>query len=226
MKRLSILFALALLTQAQGTAQQNYDIEVSANSGYVLPTSPMAFSNYWKMQYGGGIGVGLPLSESVTLLGSAEYYQFELKPEGVSDGFHTQYMRDIWAFTSVSLAPTAGKSSVMSASANIRFTPSTQTAVLSPYFLSGVGAMKLSLSEISLPTQSVITVNGNAISMTALQTITGGDQTSVLVQFGVGLDVHVADNVLVFGEARFVHGFSKGLGTSYMPLTAGLKFRL
>ncbi len=226
MKRLSILFALVLLTLTPVSAQQQSGIEVSLSSGYVLPSSPMTFSNYWKMQYGVGVGVGIPMSETVTLVGSVEYYKFALKPAGISSSFDTQYMRDIWAFTDVSLAPTADPSSVASASATIRFSPSHRSGPLSPYVLAGVGVMSLSLGEISLPTTSVMTANGSNISMTALQTITGGSTTSALAQFGVGLDVHMTSLVNLFVEARYVHGFSNGLGTSYIPLTAGINVRL
>ncbi len=226
MKRFSILFVLVLLTLTQGSAQQHTGIEVSLSSGYVLPASPMTFSNYWKMQYGGALGVGMPLSETVTLFGSVEYYKFALKPEGVSSGFNTEYMRDIWVFTDVSMNPTADPSSVISASANIRVAPAGVSGWLSPYVTAGVGVMSLSLAELSLPTTSVIAAGGSTISMTALQNITGGKETSALVQFGVGIEAHLSAMVDAFVEARYTHGMSKGLGSSYIPLTAGLKFHL
>jgi opacity protein-like surface antigen len=226
MKRLSILFVLAVMMTGEGFAQRNSGVEVIVSSGYLLPSSPMTFSNYWKMQYGGGIGAGIALSPSVTLLGAVEYYRFTLNATGVGDSYDTKYMRDIWAFTDVSLTPAADPSSVLSVSANLRVSPAGTSGVLSPYVTAGAGVMRVSLGKISLPTRSVVSVDGSDIAMTAQQSITGGNETSPLVQVGVGLDVHVTAVMIFFVEARYAHGFSKGLGTSYVPLTAGMKISL
>ena len=107
MKRSTVLLALLLLTISVGYAQQNEGIEVSVSSGYVIPSSPMTFANYWTMQYGGGLSAGMPLSPSITLIGSFEHYQFKLNKDGVNNGFDTNYMRDIWIFKSVSMNPSA-----------------------------------------------------------------------------------------------------------------------
>ena len=111
MKRIIFLFLL-LLAVTIGNAQQSSGIEVSVSSGYVLPSSPMTFADYWNVQYGGGLRAGFPLSQSTTLVGSVEYYQFKLNQDGVTKGFDTQYMRDIWLFQNVSLNPSADPTSV------------------------------------------------------------------------------------------------------------------
>ena len=226
MKRISFLFLLLLLAMAIGNAQQDSGIEVSVSSGIVLPSSPMAFANYWNVQYGGGLRAGFPLSESITLVGSLEHYQFKLNHDGVNKGFDTQYMRDIWIFKSVSMNPTADPSSVTSVSANLRFTPSKLTGILSPYFIGGVGVMRFSLSEIKLPTTSVLLVNSGDISMTAQQTITGGVQTSAFFQFGMGFDIQLSQSFDLIVEARYASGLNNGLRTTYVPITGGIKMRL
>ena len=226
MKRLSILFVLALLTVTPGNAQQDPGLEVSVSSGIVLPSSPMTFSNYWNAQYGGGLRAGYPLSRSVTLVGAVEYYQFKLNQNGVANGFNTSYMSDIWIFKSVSLNASADPSSVTTVSANLRFAPSKLTGTVSPYFIGGVGVMRFSLSEIKLPTTSVLSVNGSDIAMTAQQTITGGAETSAFFQLGMGFDIRVSQAFDVVVEARYASGLNSGLRTTYVPITGGIKLRL
>jgi hypothetical protein len=226
MKRLSILFVLVLLTVTPGNAQQDYGLEISASSGYVIPSSPMTFANYWNVQYGGGLRAGYPLSSSITLVGSFEYYQFKLNNDGVNKGFNTPYMRDIWIFKSVSLSASADPSSVTTASANLRVAPSKLTGFLSPYFIGGVGVMRLSLKEIKLPTTSVLSVNGSDIAMTAQQAITGGAETSAFFQFGMGFDIRLSQSFDAIIEARYASGLNSGLRTTYVPITGGIKLRL
>lgn len=226
MKRSGILFVLVLLTMMVGNAQQTHAVEVSVSSGVVFPSSPMTFADYWTMQYGGGVQVGFPISQSITLLGSVEYYQFKLNENGLSKGFDTNYMRDIWIFDRVSLSATADPSSVTAVSANVRVAPSGLSGLLSPYFIGGVGIMRFSLGEIKLPTTSVLSINGSDVSMTAQQTVTGGVETSAFFQFGMGFDARVTQMFDVFVEARYASGLNKGLHTIYVPVTGGIKMRL
>jgi hypothetical protein len=186
----------------------------------------MTFANYWSMQYGGGLQVGVPVSQTITLFGSVEHYQFKLNQQGINEGFNTDYMRDIWIFKSVSLNPSADPSSVTTVAANVRVTPSRLSAVLSPYFVGGLGVLRFSLSEIKLPTTSVLSVNGSDIAMTAQQGVTGGVETSVFFQFGMGFDVRLTQSFDMFVEARYASGLNSGLRTTYMPITGGIKMRL
>ncbi len=226
MKRLHIQFLLALLIVAPAAAQDGMSLEVTLGSGYVMPSSPMTFANYWNMEYGGVLGAGMKISPSVTLHGSLEYYRFALDEAGVAESYDTRYMRDIWAFNDVSLKPSGEASSVIAASANVRVAPSGLTGIVSPYLTAGIGVMHFSLGEISAPVTSVLSINGSEIAMTANQKITGGKETSPFFQGGIGLDIHLSAAMTAFIEARYAHGFSKGLGTSYVPLTAGIKFGL
>lgn len=223
MKRSGLFFILAVVAITIGNAQQVSDFEISAGTGLVFPSSPMTFANYWEMQYGGGLGVGMRLSESMTLSGSFEYYRFKLDKKGVRDAFNANYVRDIWIFKSVSMKPSAGPSSVTTVSANIRVAPAGVSGWLSPYFVGGVGVMYFSLSKIDMPTTSVLSVGGSDISMTAQQTVTGGTETALFFQYGFGLDIRLMESVVGFIEARYVNGLNKGLGTSYIPVTGGIK---
>jgi opacity protein-like surface antigen len=226
MKRFCMLVALAMVTVTPGYAAPPGDLELMVSSGVVFPESPMTFRGYWTMQYGAGIGVGIPLSPSVTFVGSFEYYSFKLNEDGVSEDFDPEYAREIWAFNDVTLIPAAVPSSVTAISANMRVAPVLTNGPLSPYFLVGIGAMRFSLSEISMPMTSRLVLDNSAVSMTAATRITGGTQTAVLLQGGVGLDIRLSSLLNVFIEARFVRGLTEGLGAAYVPLTAGVKLQL
>jgi opacity protein-like surface antigen len=135
-------------------------------------------------------------------------------------------MRDIWIFKSVSMNPSADPSTMTTVSANLRFAPSGISGSLSPYFTGGVGVMRFSLSEISLPTTSVLTAGGSDISMTAQQSVTGGVETSAFFQFGMGFDIRLTQSFELFVEARYASGLNKGLHTAYVPITGGIKMSL
>lgn len=225
MNRFGTVLLLSLFAAAAGCAQEASAIDVSASSGYVVPSSPMTFANYWKMQYGGGFGVGLPLSPSITLIGSVEYYRFTLDESGVSKRFDTKYMRDIWIFTGVTMSPTAEPGSIVTVGVNVRVRPSGMSGVLIPYAIAGGGLMRFALSEIALPTTSILTINSTSIAMTAEQRIAGGTETAAFLQGGVGFDLDVTETIRPFVEARYVFGFGKGVSASYAPLTAGIRMR-
>jgi hypothetical protein len=226
MKRFCTVVVLAMVMVTPGYSAPPGDLELVVSSGVVFPESPMTFRGYWTMQYGGGLGVGIPLSPSITLVGSFEFYSFTLDEDGVSQTFDTEYAREIWAFDDVSLIPLAGSSSVAAISANIRVAPLPTTSLLSPYFVAGLGAIRFSLSEIALPMASHLVLDNSAVSMTAATRITGGTQTAALFQGGLGLDIRLSSMLNVFIEARFVRGLTQGVGVAYVPLTAGVKLQL
>lgn len=226
MKKLRICFSFILLAITIGSAQESSNIEFSLSSGFAFPSSPMSFSDYWKMQYGGGIGAGIALSQSITISGNVEYFQFALDNDGVNEGFDTKYMRDIWVFNNVSLKPSADPSSVMTLSANMRIVPSGVSGSFTPYFVMGAGVMRFSLSEITLPTKSIISVGGSDITMVAKQRIIGGDETAPFLQLGMGMSYRLLESLNVFVEARYSRGLNKGLGTTYVPLVVGVKFHM
>jgi hypothetical protein len=226
MRRISAVILFTGMMLAVAGAQESGGVEASLTSGYVFPSSPMAFANYWTIQYGGGLQVGIPLSESVSMVGSFEYYRFKMSETGVSEGFDVEYVRDIWIFDRVSLSPSADASSVIALSANLRVAPSPRAGSLSPYFTAGFGVMQLSIGEISLPVTSVLTVGGNNISMTAQNRIVGGKETALLLQSGIGIDLNVSESLSAFLEARYALGLTKGHSTSYIPLNIGLKYHL
>lgn len=223
MKRTGSAIILMLVSLTLTSAQESSGITVFASSGVVVPSSPMAFANYWKMQYGGGLGAGYALTPSVTLVGSFEYYRFKIDTDGIHDGFDTQYMRDIWIFTDVSLNPSAAASSVMTFSVNLRVTPSGVSRFISPYGIAGAGVMRFSLADIAVPTTSTLTIDGTAIPITAERTIIGGNETVFFGQMGIGVDCALSALITPYVEARYVLGFTKGSKTSYIPLGAGVR---
>ena len=226
MKRSGLLFILVPLTMTVSMAQEEKGVEVSLTSGVVVPSTPMAFANYWTMHYGGGVRVGFPLTQSVTFVGSFEYYRFKLNEAGVRDAFAIDYMRDIWVFNSVSLSPSADPSSIVSLSANVCIAPASISAAVSPYFVAGMGVMRFSMRDVATPTMSVLSIDNTNIAMIAESRIVGGKETAGLIQGGVGINLAVIGSVNAFVEARYTLGLTKGQRTSYIPLNIGVKIQL
>ena len=226
MKRVVVVFMLSLAAMAAGRAQQNSTVELSLSSGYVLPTSPMTFANYWTMQAGGGFTAGIAVSPSVMVLGSVEYYRYKLNTDGISKKFDTQYMRSIWIFSDVSLQPSAPISSIMTVAASVRVESPLATKIFSPYALVGAGALFSSFGEIALPTTSVLSLDGTNVAIQAQQRIVGGTETTPFIQTGLGIDARLTELLKIFIEARFAFGLSKNIGTAYVPVTAGVRLQL
>jgi hypothetical protein len=225
MNRFCVVIVLVLVLMTGGKAQESSDIEFSVSSGYVLPSSPMAFANYWKMQYSLGAGVGWALSPSIKLIGSVEYCQFKLSEDGVSEAFNTEYVRDIWIFEDVSMDPSADPSSMLNIAASVRVTPSGIPGIVSPYLIAGGGLMTFTLSEVSMPATSVVKLSSSTVSMTSEQKIVGGTETAGFIQGGLGFEFGLSAMFKPYVEARYVVGFTKGVSTSTIPLTVGVWMR-
>ena len=226
MRHTLVLLLFTALMIGVATAKEMGGMEVSVTTGYVLPSSPMAFANYWSAQYGGSLRAGFPLSESVSLIGSLEYYRFTLNETGVKEGFNTDYVKEIWIFDRVTMNPSADPSSVVALSASFRVAPSPRAGLISPYFIAGLGVMQVSMSNISMPVTSVLTINTNTVDMTARNRIVGGKQTALMLQSGLGVDFNISTLLNAFVEARYAIGLTEGHSTSYIPLGVGVKLRL
>ncbi|MCX6136401.1 MAG: hypothetical protein NTV54_02770 [Ignavibacteriales bacterium] len=175
---------------------------------------------------GGCISAGIALSPSMTVVGSVEYYRFKLNEDGINSGFDAKYVRDIWIFSDVTQNPSAAASSIMTVAASVRVAPPALSGMLCPYVLAGAGVMVSNLSEISLPTTSVLPLDGTNVSITAQRRIVGGKESTAFVQGGIGMDARLNDLIKIFIEARLALGMSRNLGTAYVPLTAGVRFEL
>jgi opacity protein-like surface antigen len=84
-----------------------------------------------------------------------------------------------------------------------------------PYGLLGFGLHMSSISD------QVVKANGQDYT-----TIKGDSNTKFGLNFGVGGDYHVAKNISVFGEFKFVLILTEGSSTSVLPLTFGANFWL
>jgi opacity protein-like surface antigen len=209
-----------------GTAQKGGDFILTLQGGSAIPSTPMAFSQNWNMSYGGGGGVEYPVSPSVTVGVNADYYQFNMDAEAIKNSFRTAYMRDIWAFNTVSMMPGASNSYVMSVALNLRIESPDLQGAFRPYVVAGGGVLKYSFAEITLPIKSTIVMNGSAVSMTSQQKITGGEQTDPFLQFGIGVNFYLAPSLGVFAEARYAKEIVKGIGMTFVPLAVGMLYGL
>jgi hypothetical protein len=226
MKNVRLLSVILLIAVSLSPAQKTGGIIVSLHGGSAIPSTPMSFSQYWKMSYGGGGGVEIPLSSSVTIGGMVDYYQFVMDEDGVRNSFATSYMRDIWAFNDVSLKPAASNSSVMSIALNVRIEAPDLNGPFRPYCVVGGGMLNYTFAEIALPVKSTIVMNGSPVTMTSEQEIAGGEKTDPFLQLGLGVNVRLSPSLGIFTEARYSKELVKGIGMTFIPLTVGVFYAL
>jgi hypothetical protein len=85
--------------------------------------------------------------------------------------------------------------------------------------------MQFTLSQVAMPATSVVKVGNSTISMTSEQTILGGTETAGFLQGGIGFEFELSSMFKPYIEGRYVFGFTKGVSTSAIPLTAGVWMR-
>jgi hypothetical protein len=221
--RHTVLVSLLMLLMAPAVLGQEVSgLQVVASSGIAFPAAPMTFAESWNMQAGGSVGVGVPLSSMATLVGSLEYYRFELDVEGVRARFDTDRLRRTWVVDAVAMDPSAGPSSVLTVALGVRLQPRRPGAAVEPYVVAGGGWMRFSLDDVELPTTTQFTAGSSVINMTAEQSIVGGVASVAFVQTGLGASIRVAESLRPFVEARYVIGFTSGARSAYVPLTIGV----
>lgn len=226
MKNIRLWSIILLIAVSISPAQKSADFIVSLHGGSAIPSTPMSFSQYWNMSYGGGGGVEMPLSSSITIGVNVDYYQFIMDEEGIGNSFDTKYMRDIWAFNAVSLKPAASNSSTLSIAVNVRIESPDLNGAFRPYFIAGGGILQYSFAEITLPVKSTIAMNGESVTITSKQKIVGGDTTDPFLQLGMGVNYYLTSSLGIFAEARYAKELVKGIGMTFVPLTVGVSYGL
>jgi hypothetical protein len=145
---------------------------------------------------------------------------------GVQEAFDTKYMGDIWAFSSVTLRPSASASSIMTASVNFRIKSPGSAVTILPYLIIGGGVLRVSIGEISIASTSTLPLDNSSVAFTAKRRIIGGTETTPFGQCGTGLEMRFSEAYTVYVETRLVRAFQSTIGTTYIPIVAGVSMSL
>ena len=204
MKR--IIFSLFLLSVAiaNASAQGTNKPEFYANSGISFPTGPDEFTDYWRMGFNFGGGIGYSVSPNLTLVGYFDFNNFRFDDD--------KFLRD-YGFSGYGISISGGEASIITLSGNLKATLQTSPSSLHPYFCGGIGFFKFSIGDVT-----VYEPGGSA-------TAEGDSESAFSVLFGAGIDFVIGKRMDLFIEGKYAIGFTEDGSTQMFPIKLGIKFR-
>lgn len=204
MKRVTFSIFLLLVTTANILAQGTNKLEFYCNSGISFPAAPDEFTDYWRMGFNFGGGIGYSVTPNLTLIGYFDFNGFRFDDD--------KFLRD-YGFSGYGISISGGEASIITFSGNLKATLQTRPSQVRPYFCGGIGLFKLSIGDV--------TVYGPGGSATA----EGDSETAFSVLFGAGIDFAIGERMDLFIEGRYVIGFTEDESTQMFPIKLGIKFR-
>ncbi|HXG00393.1 MAG TPA: outer membrane beta-barrel protein [Bacteroidota bacterium] len=194
-----LIFSSSSFIQEEGRA------ELYLHGGLSFPFQPKEFSDYWKMGFNIGGGLGYSFSPYLALVGHVDYNNFAFDEDG--------FLKDL-GFSGLGIKISGGSASIFTVSGNLKATLTTTPHSVSPYFIGGIGFFSISISEV--------TVSGGGVSVR----VEGDSESAFCVSFGPGIDISAAETVSILLEGKYVIGFTENENTTYIPLKAGIKVKL
>ena len=196
-----VVFAMTQASFAQSQVKRG---TLSFNSGFSLPSAPVGFADYWKTGFNFGAGLEYPLSPKVIFQGCFDYNNFPLNEDKFlsEDGPR-----------GLDVSVEGGAASITTVSANLKAPLSVSGSSVTPYFVGGLGIIRISLSDVTVRYQDEIEI------------FDGVSETAVGLIFGAGLDFTINPKVNMFVEIKYVIGVTQDESTRYYPVKIGLSFK-
>jgi len=203
MKRVLIVVAALLALSTMVTAQSQVKPVVYLGGGLGMPLSPSAFSDYWKMGYGFGGGVGIQINPSIELIGKVFYNTFPFDADkilegttGITiDGFDLKFLEFGVDFKYLLMA-------------------NQPEAKFKPFMIVGVGMTNIKISDL--------TISGGGESYTfPLGEIS---ETKPSLGGGAGFDYMFSPKAGIWMDVRVHVVMTEGDSFTYLPVRAGVKF--
>lgn len=199
---LSLFIATTTLSWAQTETEKTTDLFFSAGIGF--PSKPQGFSDYWKMGFNVGGGVGFPISPSISLTGSIDYNSFPFDEDG--------FLKSL-GLSGSGVSVTGGSASIFTITGNVKALLNTAPGRVAPYATAGLGFLSLSTADATVAYQG----------QTA--TAKGDSESAFSLLFGAGIEIPAGTSTL-FIEGKYGLGFTKGESTAFIPIKAGVKMKI
>jgi opacity protein-like surface antigen len=208
MKKLLIVIVLVLLCAAPGWAQNKIKPIIYVGGGLGMPLSPTLFSDYWKMGFGFGGGLGLQFNPQVEIIGRFHYNTFPLDDDKLlSDAGVSGSSVTIDGLDFQSLEFGVDLKYIFKMAAESKF---------KPYMVTNVGFANVKFTDVT------ITGDGGSITLPASSI----SETDFTFAPGLGFDYMFAPKVGMWIDVRYALVLTEGETTSYLPIKAGLKLEL
>jgi opacity protein-like surface antigen len=199
-----LLICIYLLVTVVSFAHGKSNPEIYLNGGYSIPSRPQIFAEIWSPGYNVGTGVIYSISPSISLVGSIDYNRFRFDEES----FLIRY-----GFGSLGAETSGGNITIFSVSGSVKINLIAETERITPYIIGGIGASRISTSDITVYFAGVTNIRGD--SETAFTASTGG-----------GMNIILDSRIKLFVQAAYAICLTNDDNTYYLPLKIGLVFSL
>lgn len=198
MRKLFLILVLPFLFSANSFAQDYNNVYFGA--GLTFPEGPSQFSDYYKMGFNVGGGVGFAISHTFSIVGDFTYNNFSFD--------QNKFLTDI-GYNNSGISITGGSTSIYAISANMKFSLNRSQSSTFPYVIGGIGYLNEATSDL--------TVSGGGTSVP----VSGNSESAFYTQAGVGVDFVIGSTSLIFIEGKYAIGFTKDKNTTFLPIRAG-----
>lgn len=218
MKYSIIVFLLLLINIHGAFGQQDESkskpVEFYFNSGVSIPRSHENFAEFYNKSINMGLGLGYELSPLYLMGFEIGYNKFILD----GDDF-------INSFENLKGTATEGDQTTYTFTVSNKIRLKKPEERLRPYIKVNFGLMHQKFDEISLKIFRPDTTFTPVIFVPDTSYVLENTfDTSIILHFGVGIDIRIAEGFYLFAEAKITYAFTKDRH-QYIPLKAGILFR-
>lgn len=179
---------------------QDKSATLQFSAGLSVPVSPDAFTDYWNPGYNLGGGFAYYFTPMFSIQTYFDYNSFSLDDDSILEDAGLEYSNVIVS---------GGNISIINISANIQYNIISVERKVSPYIFAGLGYYHLASKDL-LMSDSYDSI-----------TLDGDSEDAFLINFGVGMQVNIVDNFSLFGDLRYLVGFTEDDNTIHLPIRVG-----
>lgn len=183
---------------------------VFIKTGLGVPVRPDEFSDYWKMGYGFGGGVGTKVSRITTVQVDVQHTVFPLN--------ETKFQDELYLLTgnpdAYNVRYSGGDSIITTVLLNARVHFSKSDAKVKAYFIGGLGIGIVTITD------ATVYYRGDS------EMVNGSSENKLALRLGFGVDFKVGKHAYLFLEDNGISIATEGESTAYGCLDLGLRFDL
>jgi len=210
MRILTLTFLAIVAITSMAWSQTDKKTDLYLGGGIAFPAGPEEFTDYWKMGFTAGGGIGFSLTPAASLVLTVGYGAFPLN--------ESEILRLAGVPSYVNTSIDGGTASALDFAGNIKLSLNPTPNTVTPYLVVGAGYFSLSFSDAKISASYM----GNSAS----ETLKFDTESAFSTSFGAGIDIPAGETTSIFVEGRYSIAFTKGENTSYVPLRAGARIAL
>lgn len=200
MKKAVFALAMVLVIAAGANAQVPSPFSFYVGGAFSVPTSPEAFSDFYKTGYHFFGGAGYSFAPSFQVVGKIEY-----------ENFGYDWDQSNPAFTGLN---EGGAQSLWMFGADGRYAFSLPASPVKPFVFAGAGMARISTQEFSGEDMALATSINSSLE----------SQTELYYNVGAGVELKTGPAWSLFAQLRYVGVNTEGDASTFIPISVGLKF--